>query len=290
MKLMKKVKYYKIAVFASVLVALNACSHEEQPTASQLDYTQPEKTPLDNWIGASYLDSYNINVQYKWNQNTVDNNRFLFPPAVEKVKPALEIVQKIWLDSYSTIGGADFVKKIAPREIVLIGGVNLNSVGTRTLGIAEGGQRVTLFETDYIDKNDRANVSEFIHTIQHEYIHILNQNKPFDEKSWAVLTPGGYTADWYNFDVPESNEIGFITSYARSNINEDFAETAAMILISSKVEYAEFLDGIESPTAYAALKAKEALVVKYFKDAFNMDFYALRDEAEKNTNFVINNK
>ncbi|PKB17784.1 substrate import-associated zinc metallohydrolase lipoprotein [Flavobacterium sp. 5] len=285
---MKIVKYIKIAVLFLTSVVLVSCSKEDQVGESQLNYNQPTKTELDNWIGINYLNPYNINVQYKWNQNTVDNSRYLFPPLVEKVQPALEIVQKIWLDSYKTIGGADFVKKIAPREIVLVGGVNLNSVGTRTLGLAEGGQRVTLFETDYIDRTDRANIKEFIHTIQHEYIHILNQNKPFDEKSWAAITPVGYTADWYNYPIPVSNEIGFITSYARSNINEDFAETASVILINSKVEYAAFLAGIKSPTALAALKAKEALVVKYFKDAFEMDFYALRDEAEKNTNAVIN--
>jgi substrate import-associated zinc metallohydrolase lipoprotein len=286
---MKIVKYKNIAVLVLASMTLANCAHEDQPKESILDFNQPVKTELDNWIATRYLNPYNINVQYKWNQNTVDNSRYLFPPTVEKVKPALEIVQKIWLDSYATIGGADFVKKIAPREIVLIGGVNLNSVGTRTLGLAEGGQRVTLFETDYIDKKNRANVREFIHTIQHEYIHILNQHKPFDEKAWSALTPGGYTADWYNYTIPVSNEIGFITSYARSNINEDFAETASVILISSKAEYATFLAGIKSPTALAALKAKEALVVKYFKEAFGMDFYALRDEAEKNTTAVINN-
>lgn len=286
---MKLLKYNRIAVLAIVSIALISCAGDDQLGESQLDYTQPVKTNLDNWITTTYLNPYNINVQYKWNQNTVDNSRYLFPPTINKVKPALEIVQTIWLKSYATIGGADFVKKIAPREIVLVGGVNLNSVGTRTLGLAEGGQRVTLFETDYIDQSNRANVSEFIHTIQHEYIHILNQNKPFDEKAWKLLTPGGYTADWYNYKIPVSNELGFITSYARSNINEDFAETASMILIYSKAEYAAFLAGIKSPTALAVLKAKEALVVKYFKEAFNMDFYALRDEAEKNTTAVINN-
>jgi len=286
---MKLIKYKNIALLLLVSIVVISCAQDEQPGDSQLDYTQPEKTALDNWIATTYLNPYNINVQYKWNQNTVDNSRFLFPPTVEKVQPALEIVETIWLKSYATVGGADFVKKIAPREIVLVGGVNLNSVGTRTLGIAEGGQRVTLFETDYIDQSDRENVSEFIHTIQHEYIHILNQHKPFDEKSWSAITPGGYVADWYNYEIPESNEIGFITSYARSNINEDFAETASMILIYSKDEYAAFLDGIEDPAAYAALKAKEALVVKYFKEAFDMDFYALRDAAEINTSTVITN-
>lgn len=285
---MKLFKYNKIAMVAMVSIAMLSCAHEDQPGESQLDFTQPTKTALDNWITTNYLTPYNINVQYKWNQNTVDNSRFLFPPTLEKVQPALEIVQKIWLSSYATIGGADFVKKIAPREIVLVGGVNLNSVGTRTLGLAEGGQRVTLFETDYIDRSDRSVVTEFIHTIQHEYIHILNQHKPFDEKSWSAITPAGYTADWYNFAIPVSNEIGFITSYARLNINEDFAETAAMILVTSKADYATFLSKIKSPTALAALKAKEALVVKYFKESFEMDFYALRDEAEKNTNSIIN--
>lgn len=286
---MKLIKYNKIAMLIMVSMAVISCAHDEQPGDSQLDYTQPIRTELDNWIATTYLNPYNINVQYKWNQNTVDNSRYLFPPTIDKVQPALEIVQTIWLKSYSEIGGADFVKKIAPREIVLVGGVNLNSVGTRTLGLAEGGQRVTLFETDYIDQSDRENVSEFIHTIQHEYIHILNQHKPFDEKAWARITPVGYTADWYNYDIPESNEIGFITSYARSNINEDFAETASMILIYSKAEYAAFLAGIQDPTALAALQAKEALVVKYFKEAYNMDFYALRDAAEINTNAVITN-
>lgn len=285
---MKKLKYKKIAFLLLITATIVSCNNEDPLKESQLDFEQPIKTELDNWIGTTYLNPYNINVQYKWNQNTVDNSRYLFPPLVDKVQPALEIVETIWLDSYKTIGGADFVKKIAPREIVLVGGVNLNSVGTRTLGLAEGGQRVTLFETDYIDKTNRANITEFIHTIQHEYIHILNQNKPFDEKAWAAITPVGYTADWYNYNIPESNEIGFITSYARSNINEDFAETAAIILISSKAEYANFLNNIQSDAAYFALKAKEAIVVKYFKDSFNIDFYALRDEAEKNTNAVIN--
>lgn len=285
---MKIVKYNKIAVLFLTLISLASCSNEDQVGESQLNYNEPIKTELDNWLTVNYLTPYNINVQYKWNQNTVDNSRYLFPPLVDKVQPALEIVQTIWLESYKTIGGADFVKKIAPREIVLVGGVNLNSVGTRTLGLAEGGQRVTLFETDYIDKTDRDNIKEFIHTIQHEYIHILNQNKPFDEKAWSVITPIGYTADWYNYSIPASNELGFITSYARSNINEDFAETASVILISSKEEYEDFLANIQSDSAYFALIAKEALVVKYFKDAFDMDFYALRDEAEKNTNAVIN--
>lgn len=286
---MKLLKKYKLVMLGAVVLTFAACSHEDQPTESQLDYVQPVKTDLDKWIGTNFTNPYNIDVRYEWNQNTVDNTRYLFPPTVDKVKPALEMVKTIWLDSYSVVAGSDFVKKIAPREFVLVGGVNLNSTGTITLGLAEGGQRISLFQVDYIDKKSRPDVTEFIHTIQHEYVHILNQTKPFNEQGWSQITPSGYTSSWYVEEEADSRELGFITSYARLNIFEDFAETAAIILLSSKTEYNALIASIKSPEGKAAIKKKEALVVQYYRDAFNIDFYALRDEAQKNTDAVINN-
>ena len=285
---MKIVKIYKAALIAGVLL-LASCAHEDQPTESRLDFSVPTKTDLDKWISTNFLDLYNINVYYEWDQNTVDNTRYLFPPKVEKVQPAMEVVKKIWIDSYTTIGGVNFVKKIAPREFVLVGGVNLNTNGTLTLGLAEGGQRITLFQVDNLNIKSRANVTQFIHTIQHEYVHILNQTKPFDEQAWSKLTPVGYTSTWYTEPIATSRNLGFVTSYARLNIYEDFAETAAAILTSSKAEYDAILASVTDATAKANIKAKEALVVKYYKDAFNIDFYALRDQAQKNTDAVVNN-
>jgi substrate import-associated zinc metallohydrolase lipoprotein len=285
---MKIFKTYKTVVIAGVLF-LASCAQEDQPKESQLDFSVPVKTDLDKWIGTNFLDPYNIAVYYEWNQNLVDNNKYLFPPLVTKVQPAMEVVKKIWIDSYTTIGGVNFVKKVAPREFVLVGGVNLNTNGTVTLGLAEAGQRVSLFQIDNLNKKSRASVTQFIHTIQHEYVHILNQTRPFDEQAWAKLTPSGYTSTWYNEAIATSRSLGFLTSYARLNIYEDFAETAATILTSSKAEYDAILAGVTDATAKANIKAKEAIVVKYYKDAYNVDFYALRDEAQKNTDAVINN-
>ena len=286
---MKTLNKYKKLVLLSAVVLLGSCAGDEPLKESQLDLSTPPKTALDNWIDTNYLLPYNINVQYKWNPNVVDNNRFLYPPIQAKVQPVLEIVQKIWLESYKAVAGPNFVKNIAPREFVLVGGVNLNTTGTITLGLAEGGKRITFFETDNVDKKNRANIKRFLRTIQHEYIHILNQTKPFDEKSMATITPTGYSSAWYNTSDAVALEEGFLTAYAKSNINEDFAETAATILVSSKAEYAAILAAIVSPVARASIKSKEAIVVKYYKDAFNIDLYKLRDEAEKNTNDVINN-
>lgn len=283
---MKIFKRYRTALIAGVLL-FTACTHENQPKESQLDFSRPIKTDLEKWIDTNFLTPYNINVYFEWNQNLVDNNRYLFPPEVEKVQPAMEVVKKIWIDSYTTIGGTDFVKKIAPREFVLVGGLNLNTNGNVTLGMAEAGQRISLFNVDKLNKKSRPNITTFIHTIQHEYVHILNQTKPFDEQAWAKLTPSGYTSSWYAEPTATSRTLGFITSYARLSIYEDFAETAATILTSSVAEYNVILASITNATGKANIKAKEALVVKYYKEAFNIDFYALRNEAQKNTTAVL---
>lgn len=285
---MKIVNLYKTLVVITGAMLLTACEQEDQPKESQLDYSTPIKTDLDKWIDNSFLNPYNIKVYYEWDQNLVDNSRYLFPPSVDKVQPAMQVVKQIWIDSYTTIGGTDFVKKIAPREFVLVGGMNLNTNGTRTLGLAEGGQRVSLFQVNDLDKTNRDEVTEFIHTIQHEYVHILNQTKPFDVQAWSKLTPSGYTSSWYVEDEADSRELGFVTSYARLNVYEDFAETASMILTSSVDEYDALLASITDPVGLANIKKKEAIVVQYYKDAFNIDFYALRDEAQKNTDDVIN--
>jgi substrate import-associated zinc metallohydrolase lipoprotein len=273
------------------IACLYSCTQDDTTLGpSVLDSTTPTKTDLDVWIDNNYVNPYNMEVLYRWDKSAVDNTRYLFPPTQIKVQPALEIVKKIWIDSYSEVGGADFIKKIAPRQLVLIGGYNYDKNGTVTLGIAEAGQRITLFNIDDIDKKNLAKVNQFIHTIQHEYIHILNQTKPFDEKNYAKITPVGYTANWYFFEDLEAREEGFITNYAKSNVIEDFAEMASTMLTSSKLEYEAILSSIENPQAKIQIKAKEALVVKYFKEAYNMDFYRLRDVTETNTTAVVSGK
>ena len=104
-------KYKKLALLSAV-VLLGSCAGDEPLKDSQLDLSTPPKTALDNWIDTNYLLPYNINVQYKWNPNVVDNNRFLYPPIQAKVQPVLEIVQKIWLESYKAVAGPNFVKNI----------------------------------------------------------------------------------------------------------------------------------------------------------------------------------
>lgn len=287
MKVKNIVKGVGLVFTASVL--LTACSKEDSLRSESIfDTTEKSKTEVDKWIEAKYTKPYNIAATYLWDEAMGKPDKTLFPPRVESVKPALQVIKKIWIDSYSEIGGVNFVKKIAPRQLHLIGSYNLNHNGTIVLGDAGGGAKITLYNADYVNFKDISSVKRFVHTIQHEYIHILNQTKPYDTSAWDVVAKvnGGYTSSWYNQTDAASNALGFVTPYARSNYDEDFAETASFVLLKSKVEYDAFIAKVPEP-GKSVIQKKVVMVEKYFKTQFNMDFYALRDAAERNTNAVV---
>ncbi|MDC1162454.1 putative zinc-binding metallopeptidase [Tenacibaculum sp.] len=255
---MKKV-YLFITIMA--LGILQSCNPTEDGLqGSDLDTSTPTLNTTDTWLRQNFTTPYNIEVSYKWDEGRVDLNRFLHPPILENVIPVMKVVKTIWLDTYGKVGGADFVKKIAPRELVIIGGFNLNEDGTRTLGFAEGGKNIVLFEADLVNLTDKASVTNFVKTIQHEYAHILNQTVRFDEEAYKQITPADYTAQWFNpanrqqrFD--NANELGFITDYARLNHSEDFAEMVETLLSNSATEYNAILTNIKDRIIAKAVTA-----------------------------------
>ncbi|MDR0229299.1 MAG: putative zinc-binding metallopeptidase [Flavobacteriaceae bacterium] len=287
---MKVMNLVKKAGFLTVLgVSLTSCEKEPALKESIFDITEKPMSQLDQWIHDSYVDPYNIRATYKWNQAFGYYDKTLYPPKIENVEPALRMVKKLWIDTYTEIGGERFVKRIAPRELHLIGSYNVNSNGTITLGEAGGGARITLFNVDYVKYNELQSINMFIHTVQHEYVHILNQSKPYDKEAWSKISKGGlYTSSWYLVDDEESNELGFVTSYARSNYDEDIAETTSFILLKSKADWEAFLAGLKSEQARKDILAKVDIVVKYYEEQFDIDFWKLRDAAERNTNEVLN--
>ena len=276
-------------VFLSSLL-FTACDKDDDKMDDTIfDTSEPIRTELDEWIYENYTKPYNIAATYLWDDNLVRPDKELFPPKISSVMPALQVVKKIWLDSYSEIGGEDFVKLIAPRQLHLVGSYNVNQNGTIVLGEAGGGARITLFNTDYVNFKNIESIKEFVHTIQHEYIHILNQTKPFDRQAWTnVQVQGGpYTSAWYIQPEAESNELGFVTSYARNNQEEDFAETASFVLLHSEEDLYAFLNGVPQRGRNVIIQ-KINLVYEYFQEQFTMDFFDLRDVAERNTQAIIN--
>ena len=270
----------KSLIMSLAALVLTACNDKETLNPeSVLKESTVARTALDEYIDATFTRPYNISVTYRYVDSDFDNSRYLYPPTESKVRPLLEIVRSVWIDAYTEIAGPNFVKEIAPRQIALIGGHNYNSSGTRTLGIADSGLKITLFEVDLLDKRNQRATREYFHTIQHEYCHIINQKKPYDPE-FAKITPDGYISTWYNVSTAEANEAGFITPYSMLNEKEDFAELTSGMLSGSRAAWDARVDAISSATGKAAIRRKEAFVVDYFKKKWNIDIYELQAKVE----------
>lgn len=124
---------------------------------------------------------------------------------------------------------------------------------------------------------------QMFHVIHHEFAHILDQNirRPVEFDAIGV---GFYTSDWINTNDQEARKDGFITAYALSNPNEDFAEMISIMLIEGRAGFDRIVNSITGTSvrgttpeqAKAKLRNKETLVVNYFKQAWQIDFYTLQ--------------
>lgn len=288
-KIYQKLSGIRVLLVVTVLM-VTACENEPALEASQIDTSTPILNDLDNWLRGTFVSPFNIEIKYKWNINNTDVERFLHPPFERNVRPLAEILESVWIKPYNQLGGEDFIKTIAPREFIFTGGFNFNPGGnTITLGIAEQGARITLFNIDLLDfssilyEEDIANdfdvqfaVTGPISTIHHEYGHILNQIKPYDP-IFDIVNPNDYTSSWADRTNEEARELGYISAYASSQPSEDFVEMIAYMLIRSSAKWDALVDGIASAEARQSIRRKEQLIVEYYQENFNINFYELRE-------------
>ena len=269
----------KIYIAAVLALSLAACNNKE--TLNPESVIQPRvtaQTVLDTYIYNNFQKPYNISVTYNYIDADFEMGKYFYPPTEAKVQPMLEIVKKVWIDSYTQVAGQDFIKSVAPRQISLIGGYNMNSDGTITLGFADSGMKITLFNVDQLDVTKHDATRQYFHTIQHEYCHIINQRKPYSEE-YGKITPSDYTANWYNIQLADANKKGFITPYSMLNDIEDFAEMTSGILSMSKTDWDAKVNAIPEE-GRNIIRKKEEFVVSYFKSEWNIDLYKLQEVVE----------
>jgi substrate import-associated zinc metallohydrolase lipoprotein len=196
------------------------------------------------------------------------------------VIPAARAIRKLWLEPYSEEAGTDlFMKMYTPKQVVLSGVLAVNLNGRGDGGMAEDGIRIILYNINWIANENKNIVTNMLHLLHHEFTHILNQKKAYPVE-FNKITAGGYTNAWLT-DNTYPLKLGFISGYARKSPQEDFAEMASQMLIMGKEEYEAYLHAVPgNDDGIQKLRDKEALVVQYFKDAYQIDFYSLQTRVQ----------
>jgi substrate import-associated zinc metallohydrolase lipoprotein len=296
---MKKFLIYAMALTVS-LVYLSSCNNDEISSRSIYD-TGGEEEPLNKvgqWILDSFVKPYNIEVMYRWSDYETDMTKDLTPPTEDTVVPFLKVVKKVWMDVYEElasvpaegISGGDVMKPVFPKQLLLIGSEAFNDDGSAVMGAAEGGRKITLTALDLFNpkfmtslsggktQNDygRAlNEDNYIHTLHHEFCHILNQKKDFPI-TFQEITSSSYTAQWTSETRAGARTLGFVSPYAMAAPGEDFAETLSMYIINTPERWnAQF--NVANNAGVPLIAQKLGLVRTYMLENWGIDLDVLRE-------------
>jgi substrate import-associated zinc metallohydrolase lipoprotein len=281
----------KYFITLTIILAVTACEdpYNNAVDSADTDYVTNDPdfpaTALDNWLLNNFTQPFNIEVKYRWDASEADLYKTLAPPKVSQVQPLMEVVKDVWINPYTELAGESFIKTYCPKQFLLIGSARYNIDGTFTLGTAEGGRKVVLYVVNDFDAEDRSALKTMLHIVHHEFGHILNQKVAYPS-SFREITGGGYTSDWRFSSVAQARANGFITNYAMASPDEDFVEMIATMLIEGREGYEAILACETTANARAILKRKEQLVVQYYKDAFNIDFYGLQTAVQDAINEI----
>jgi substrate import-associated zinc metallohydrolase lipoprotein len=234
------------------------------------------KGPIDQWLDQNYVTPYNIEVKYRFDRYEVALNRVLVPTREDRIIPVMETIKKTWIEPYEQTAGPDFIKRLSPKQFMLVGSPQFNPEGTITLGTAEGGRKIVLYKLNDFDKKDKAEVRQMLHTIQHEFAHILHQTVMYPEEYKRITTD--YTASWQDYSLADARSRGYISEYSRSSPDEDFVEMISFMLIEGRTNFDSIINSAPA-SAQPLLRRKEEMVVRYFKESWNIDIYALQSRS-----------
>ena len=279
----------KTKILAVVFIALSSLAtscYKDESLESPVKTQTPSEDPIDIFIQTNFTDQYGIAVRYKFVDRYVDANKRVAPPLREVVEPTLDFLTEFWIEPYISVqNGRRFFENHVPAEIVLIGSLMYNDDGTVTLGTADAGARITLTDVNSIDLDNDEWLYLQLNVIYHEFAHIVHQryNLP---PNWQQISPEGYTSvgSWYTLSDEEALQRGFVTPYATSNYNEDFAETVAYIIFFPEF-YERYIideencttdDCIARNEGRALLRRKYISVLSHYEQVTGVDLLDVR--------------
>ena len=301
---MKKLCYI-IILFAGIV--LSACNEKLDPE-SIFPNTQEELDPtsysfqLDSFCKKNFLEEYNVEFRYRMQDISSDMDFNLVPCTYDNAITMAVLAKYLWWDVYGAVTGSpEFLRNYGPRIICLIGSAGHNSTGSVTLGVAQGGLKVTLHAINYIDPSNVSTLNEYyFKTMHHEFSHILHQTKTYPAE-FRTISAGFYKPNgWEERSEQEARSLGFTGNYGSSQEREDFVEIIANYIVKTDDEWASMMsdaakgwkqdddgtlhqlekdeDGIDGP---AVIEQKLAICRNWLRDDWNIDLDSLRNEVQR---------
>ena len=254
-----KLKNISLLLLMATAFGFNSCSEDGLNNQSVFeDVSNKETNEFDIWLENNYRQPYNIDFKYRYSDKESDLAYNVIPADFDCSKALAILIKHVWIESYVEAISPEFMKTYVPRIIQLTGSYKWNNNGSQVLGTAEGGLKVMLYGVNELDiDNPRINSENpyeshdvkpidmnywFFHTMHHEFCHILTQKKDYDTAFRTISAATYHATDWINLEDKKVAKEGFVSSYAASEYNEDFAEIYATYVTNSPAGWQKITD------------------------------------------------
>ena len=225
-------KYKKVYLIVGLFLIMSGCYQESELNVPVYEGPNAIRNELDQYINENFVHDFGIAIRYRYVDRYVSPTQRVTPPRLEVVLPMLGFIEDYWVAPFLAVNnGETFFRKHVPAEIILLGGLIYNEDGTVILGTADAGAKITFTDVNSLDLDNKDWVLQQLHTVYHEFAHIVHQRYKLPN-AFETISPQGYTGPgaWYTLTDEEALQRGFVSPYATSSPNEDFAETVAYFL------------------------------------------------------------
>lgn len=267
----------------------DGCQKVEMPVQYPFASEPGPQTELDQWLSEEFTRPYNIEVGYTRTPYRETDWPDNLPPNREKIRPLLEALKALWIVPFEQAGGTPFMKEYVPRQILLWGDVNLNSLQIGEINTSLGEAVLPVFGVDRFSTATAENLFPYVRMATFAFAKRLVQGRPSLLDKFAALNPSSFYYDWsksadvskgeYSFHgTPYSWKKGFFSNGAMESSLCDFAETLSMLVCLSVSEINECLNTAQElggEGAKATLQRKMAFV-----DEFLWENFKIRREAQ----------
>lgn len=241
---------YSLMLTAGLAAGFVSCS-EDEIEGTIFDTTEEVLDPnsftyaLDKFAEENFLVPYNMRFLYRIEDIETDMTYNLVPATYEKSIEMAALMKYLWLDVYKeNVPDKAFLAKYAPKMLQLLGSPAYNPTsGTKTVGLAESGVKISLYKVNELDVNNIEDLNEYyFKTMHHEFSHILHQTKVYPE-SFQEISTGNYDGfGWQDRADVEARTLGFVTPYGSSGVSEDWVETIANYIVKNDTEWNKILE------------------------------------------------
>ncbi len=288
---MKKLFLPLAALALTGLTGCDADIDSVQPSRQVVASTTVSSLPrLDRYIQQAFAKKYNVDIAYRYDDKVTDRRYLLAPVKEEKALEYLNLIDYMFFQVYEASTPEGYLQTHTIKYLNLFGSSGY-AIDRRMAGAAPQGM-IWIYNINELNTQYTGTVrSDYISVLFHESAHTLHEERAyppeFDKLSALEYQKQDAFSYWWRTGQ-NASYAGFVSDYASTDADEDFAELFAYYILDSDSEWADRLKGAEGKnrsdakyTGREIIEKKVAIMKEYLRSEYSADLDKIRAEAQK---------